>query len=92
METQLKRAVSSQTEAFMPYYRGPEQTDIWPMVWADLDPSDPPAWVVWNRTCELQAENSGPCPRRVAGMHFGGRRCDRHLVTVGWMHTGQIIG
>jgi hypothetical protein len=76
----------------MQYNRGPEQTDIWPVVWADLDPSDPPAWVVWNRGCQVQAANGAPCPRRAAGMHFGVRRCDRHLVTVGEMQTGQFIG
>jgi hypothetical protein len=76
----------------MQYNRGPEQTDMWPEVWADLDPSDPPAWVVWNRTCQSQAENGAPCPRRAAGMHFGVRRCDRHLVTLGWTQIGPMIG
>ena len=29
---------------------GPQQTDTWPLIWADLDPADPPNWVTWRRT------------------------------------------
>ena len=76
----------------MPHNRGPEQTDSWPLVWANLDPMDLPAWVVWDRTCQLQGEDGEACPRRVAGMHFGVRRCDHHWPTDVRIQTGRIIG
>src|ERR1700716_3700953 len=76
----------------MPVNRGPEQTNVWPVVWADFDPADPPAWIVWNRACQLQADDGGPCPRRGAGMHFGVRLCDPHLEAVERIQTGQLIG
>ena len=38
---------------------GPQQTDIWPLLWTDLDPSRLPAWVVWQRTCQFKADRAG---------------------------------
>ncbi len=77
----------------MPYHhRGPEQTDTWPLVWANLDPTDLPAWIVWERTCDLKAEDGMPCPRRVAGIRFGVDLCDHHWPPGVPSQIGRIIG
>ena len=57
---------------------GPQQTDSWPLVWSDLDERNLPSWVIWQRTCEQTGSDGQPCPRRLAGFHFGARYCDKH--------------
>jgi hypothetical protein len=76
----------------MPHDRGPEQTETWPRLWADLDPEHLPAWVVWDRLCALRGADGEPCPRRLAGIHFGSQRCDHHWPTDVRVPVGQIIG
>jgi hypothetical protein len=61
-------------------------------VWANLDPADLPAWIVWDRTCQLQGEDGKACPRRVAGLHFGVRHCDHHWPKGVRIQAGRIIG
>ena len=44
----------------MPSYPGPEQTATWPLVWADLDPDNLPAWVVWSACVRCRAVMARP--------------------------------
>jgi hypothetical protein len=71
---------------------GPQQTDVWPLVWADLDPARLPAWVVWQRTCQFKATDGRPCPRRMAGSHFNVPYCDHHRPEGASNSAGQAIG
>ncbi|HEY0583496.1 MAG TPA: hypothetical protein VGE94_15030 [Chloroflexota bacterium] len=76
----------------MPHTSGPEQTDTWPLVWDHLDPKNLPGWVVWDRACQVAGQDGKACPRRVAGLHYGIRRCDHHWPTGLRIPTGQMIG
>ena len=76
----------------MPQDPGPEQTATWPLVWADLDPQNLPAWVVWNRLCALRGSDDMPCPRRVAAFYFGSARCDHHWPADTPLPVGQVVG
>ena len=76
----------------MPHAPGPEQTATWPLIWADLDPENLPAWVVWKRLCALRGSDEMPCPRRVAGFYFGSPRCDHHWPADARLPRGQIVG
>ena len=76
----------------MPMTAGPQQTDTWPLVWADLDPKDLPGWVVWQRTCEREGVDGQACPRRMVGIYFGVRRCDHHWPPDVAIPAGQVIG
>ena len=71
---------------------GPQQTDLWPIVWADLDQNQLPAWVIWKRTCQFTADDGLPCPRRMAGSHFGVPYCDHHRPVGASNSAGQAIG
>jgi hypothetical protein len=71
---------------------GPQQTDDWPLVWADLDPRNLPAWITWQRTCQHPATDGGPCPRRVTGWLFNVSHCDLHCPTDRRASSGQAVG
>ncbi|HEV7665774.1 MAG TPA: hypothetical protein VGQ62_19750 [Chloroflexota bacterium] len=76
----------------MAHNTGPEQTESWPLVWADLDLLAPPAWIVWDRACEVKAADGQACPRRAAGLHFGLRRCSHHWPSDVRLALGRLIG
>jgi len=76
----------------MHYDAGPQQTDIWPIVWADLDQTQLPAWVVWKRTCHFAAVDGHACPRRMAGTYFSVPYCDHHRPVGASSAAGQAIG
>jgi hypothetical protein len=71
---------------------GPQQTDVWPLVWGDLDPLDLPSWVTWKRTCQQSGTDGEACPRRLAGFHFGLRYCDKHWPADVPKNLGAAIG
>jgi len=71
---------------------GPQQTDTWPLLWEDLDQTELPSWVVWQRVCEKQGADGAPCPRRMAGAYFGVRCCDHHWPTDVPRAQGRFMG
>jgi len=71
---------------------GPQQTDTWPLIWADLDPANLPSWVVWQRTCEHPGSDGAPCPRRMAGSFFNVRHCDLHCPPGASTSENRAIG
>lgn len=76
----------------MPSNPGPLQTDAWPLRWADLDPLDLPSWVTFQRVCQQSGPDGLPCPRRMAGAHFGVRYCDHHWPADVSVELGKFLG
>src|SRR5215213_10084081 len=84
--------ISQRTRQPAPSNPGPQQTDNWPLVGADLDPENLPSWVTWRRTCQTKAGDGQPCPRRWAASYFGLWLCDHHRPEASSYGLGIAVG